>query len=351
MGTTRKVSEAARALGALGAAKGGEARAEALTPEQRREIAKQAAEARWEREGVERLPLAIFGAPDRPLRIGDVELQCYVLEDGTRVLTQASFLGALGRHRKASVKREEGEEEIPPILQGKAIKAFISAEILRKSRPIRFRPPTGGRASGYRADLLPDVCDVYLKAREAGVLLPHQEHVAKQAEILVRALATVGIIALVDEVTGYQEVRDRIALQVILDRYLRKEFAAWAKCFPDEFYRHIFRLRGWAWKGMKVNRPQIVANYTKDLVYARLAPGILKELETRNPKNEKGYRPAAHHQWLTEDVGHPALAQHLYAVIGLMRIAGSWDEFKRMLDKAYPKRGDTLQMDLFAEPA
>src|SRR5262245_17296535 len=123
----------------------------------------------------------------------------------------------------------------------------------------------------------------------------------------------VGIIALVDEVTGYQEVRDREALQAILDRYLRKAFAAWAKRFPDEFYKEIFRLRGWKWRGMEVNRPQCVANYTKDLVYKRLAPGILEELEARNPKNEWGHREARHHQWLTEDVGHPALAQHLYA--------------------------------------
>jgi hypothetical protein len=97
---------------------------------------------------------------------------------------------------------------------------------------------------------------------------------------------------------------------------------------------------------MKMNRPQVVASYTKDVVYARLAPGILKELEARNPKDVKGHRRAKHHQWLTEDVGHPALAQHLYAVIGLMRLADSWDQFKRMIDRAYPKRGDSLQLSL-----
>jgi hypothetical protein len=160
-------------------------------------------------------------------------------------------------------------------------------------------------------------------------------------------LAHVGIIALIDEATGYQEVRDRQALQEILDKYLRKEFAAWAKCFPEEFYKQIFRLRQWQWRGMKVNRPQIVAHYTKDLIYARLAPGILTELEERNPKNEKGHRKAPHYWWLTEDVGHPALAQLLFGVIGLMRIAESWDEFIRMVDKAYPRRGDTLQLELF----
>ena len=80
------------------------------------------------------------------------------------------------------------------------------------------------------------------------------------------------------------------ALQAILDAYLRKELAAWAKRFPDEFYEQMFRLRGWQWKGMKVNRPQIVGRYTNDLVYERLEPGILNELQTRNPKNQRGER-------------------------------------------------------------
>jgi hypothetical protein len=42
---------AAVALGKLGGAKGGAARAAKLTPEQRSEIAKKAARARWERPG------------------------------------------------------------------------------------------------------------------------------------------------------------------------------------------------------------------------------------------------------------------------------------------------------------
>ncbi|MCI0560880.1 MAG: P63C domain-containing protein, partial [Nitrososphaera sp.] len=157
------------------------------------------------------------------------------------------------------------------------------------------------------------------------------------------------IIALVDEATGFQAIRDREALQEILDRFLRKELAAWAKRFPNEFYQEIFRLRGWQWKGIKVNRPQVVATYTKDLVYERLAPGILEELEVRNPKTERGYRKHKHHQWLTEDVGHPALAQHLYALLGFMRVSSSWKEFYSMVRKAFPKKGETLFLPV-AEP-
>jgi hypothetical protein len=124
--------------------------------------------------------------------------------------------------------------------------------------------------------------------------------------------------------------------------------AAWAKRFPDEFYEHIFRLRGWQWKGRTKNPPQVVAAYTKDIVYARLAPQILEQLEKKNPI-EGGKRRAKHHQWLTDDVGNPALSQHLHAVITLMRVSKTWSQFKLMLDQALPKRGDTLRLPLMLE--
>ena len=211
-----------------GRARGAIARAEALTPEKRREIAKKAAAARWN----EQIPKATHGTPDQPLIIGDTEIQCYVLENEIRVISQASFLQALGRHRKANVRQGES---LPAILQGKAINRFISQETIEKSKPIRFRTPAGVMANGYRAEILPEVCEIYLKARDAGVLPANQEHVAKQADILMRGLAHVGIIALVDEVTGYQRDRARDALAQILEAFIAKELQPWIKTFPSEF--------------------------------------------------------------------------------------------------------------------
>jgi hypothetical protein len=129
---------------------------------------------------------------------------------------------------------------------------------------------------GYADELLPEVCDVFVKADRGKALTQNQKHIADQAHIILKGLARLGIAGLIDEATGYQEVRDKQALQSLLDAYLRKELAAWAKRFPDEFYEHIFRLRGWKWKGRGQNPPQVVAAYTKDLVYARLAPQILE---------------------------------------------------------------------------
>jgi hypothetical protein len=333
-----EISKAAKTLSKLGASKGGLARAESMTPEQRKEVAQKAANARW-------------GAPRAThageIHIGETSIPCAVLEDGTRLLTQEGFLKAIGRSGKPAAGRGSSVEKIAPFLALDNLKPFIDEDLASSTFPVIFQGVTGSKAYGYKAELLPKVCEVYLKARDAGVLMKNQLRFAQACDVLIRGLAHIGIVALVDEATGYQEVRDRLALQEILDRYLRKEFAAWAKCFPEEFYRQIFRLRQWQWRGMKVNRPQIVAHYTKDLIYARLAPRILQELEIRNPTNEKGRRKTPLYWWLTEDVGHPALAQLLFGVIGLMRAVDTWDEFITKINRSYPRREDTLQLDLF----
>lgn len=316
---------------------GGKARAARLSKEERSGIARQAAIARWGTN----LPSATHGDPHHPLRIGNIEIPCYVLDSGQRVISQRGLQSSVGMYKSG------GAQRLLQILVVFASKGVDCKDLpARIESPIMFLTPHGPRAHGYEATILADLCDVFLAARRAGALHSQQHHIAEQCEILVRGFARVGIIALIDEATGYQDVRDRQALQEILDKFLRKEFAAWAKTFPDEFYREIFRLRGWPWRGMKINRPQCVASYTKDVVYARLAPGILKELETRNPI-ANGRRKSKHFQWLTEDIGHPALAQHLHAVIGLMRAAEDWHQFKRMIDRAFPRREDSRQLRLF----
>lgn len=323
--------------------KGGKARAAALAPADRSAIARKAASVRWNKS----VPEAMYGSPEKPLVIGGKEIQCYVLEDETRVLTQATFLEALGRHRKANVRNEGGEERLPAILQGKSINPYISRELLEKSQPVQFRTASGSVASGYRAEILPMVCEVYLKARDADVLPSNQRHVAAQAEILIRALAHVGIIALVDEATGYQDVRARSALNEILEQFIAEELRKWTKTFPDEFYRQMFRLREWEWKPQSVRmRPGVVGKYTNDLVYERLAPGVLNELKTKNPKLPTGRRKHKHFQWLTEDVGDPALREHLASVIALMRASSNWNQFRLLMDRAFPKYGGTLELPL-----
>lgn len=314
--------------------KGGKARANSLTPEQRSEIARAAALGRWGDRGLLR---ASHGSPDRPLTIGDLSIPCYVLEDGRRVLSLGGMVRALGM----SIGGAGGGQgdRLSKFLAGKAISGFVSSDLVNRMKdPIRFRAPTGGAiATGYEATILPEICDAVLEARAAGELRGSQEHIAKQAETLVRGLARVGIIALVDEATGYQEVRDRKALEDILNKYISEELRKWTPTFPDAYFSEMFRLKAWKAPSFPSARPGVVAHYTNDIVYSRLAPGVLTELQQLNPVDEHGRRKHKHFQHLTGDYGHPKLKEHLADVVLLMKAATNWNEFRRLLERVKPR--------------
>lgn len=313
----------------LGRAIGGKARAAKMSPDERRASARKAAEARWSGEPVREV---LAGSPDSPLRIGDSEIECYVLDDDTRVITQASMLTAIGRSRRVP-GAEGADEALPPILRAKSIRPFIPDDVIEQAQPISFRLPTGVRANGYRADLLPTICEIYLAARQAKALPPNQRHIAMQAEVLVRALAHVGIIALVDEATGYQDIRTKDALTKILEAFVARELQPWVKTFGPDFYREICRLRGVPYDPNSVQRPQYFGNLTNDIVYDRLAPGVKDELKAAQKKAEKSGKLFQH---LTKTTGYPKLREHLGSVVTLMKISSNWSDFKAKLDTIHP---------------
>lgn len=324
--------------------KGGDARADKLSPEQRKDIAKSAAKARWSLQQAQHTG---------ELTIGEMKFPCSVLSDGTRILTQSDFMSGMGMYYSGWVaknRRKEQAADTPLFLAFENLKPFMEKHLGDlQSIVVKYRTEKGAVAHGIKAEIIPKICEVWLDADEGGKLGRRQVQIAQKAKIMMRALAHVGIIALVDEATGYQEIRSKEALRALLDAFLQKEFATWAKRFPDEFYKEMFRLRGLAWDKLSVKRPQYIGKLTNNIVYERLTPGVLDELKLRNPKDEKGRRSHKHHQWLTDDIGHPALAQHLHAVIGFMRAANSWDQFMEMLDRAFPKKGSVFQLELITE--
>ena len=265
------------------------------------------------------------------LRIGDLEIPCFVLDDGRRVISGRGMTAAIGMKGRGQGIARIASHRMLESNKNKGLALAIQT-------PISFTggPPKGG--IGYEAPLLQELSEAILSARDDGLLRTDQERrYGQYADMLIRAFARVGIIALIDECTGYDEVRDRRALQEILDKYLLAEQAKWAKRFPDDFYKEIFRLRGWEWKGMKVNRPQVVGRYTNDIVWDRLAPGVREELEKLNPKDASGKRATKHHQWLTDDIGHPALQNLLTGVMAILRGSLRWEDFKKSLQRSYPK--------------
>lgn len=326
--------------GTKGRAAGGRARAKSLSPERRREIARKAAESRWTKDLSEAMHTG-------SIHLGNAEISCAVLDDGTRIVTQSDMMRALGRARQAKGRGYyDSDVNMPAFLSAKNLKPFIPKELEVASSQIQFRLPSGQRAFGYRAEMLPQVCEVYLKARDAGALVHSQKHVAAQADILMRGLASVGIIALVDEATGYQRERSTDALSKILEAFIAKELQPWVRTFPDTFYEELFRLRGLDFPADGISKPQYFGHLTNDIIYKRLAPGVLEELKSSTPKDAKGRHKQQLHRRLTEQTGHPKLREHLSAVIAVMKLSSNYNEFIKNLDRTHPRYNETMELAL-----
>ena len=297
-------------------------------------------------ENLDEIPTEEFSRD--PLVIGNHVLPCAVLSNRMRVLSQRGVTGALGGKRGGSHWRRAktfGEDEyLPVFLSAANLSAYISPELrVALSKPVIYRPKRGGALGyGIPAELLPGVCEVYLKARKADRLTDAQKPIADAAEALISGLAKVGIIALVDEATGYQEVRERTELQRILAAYITDDLLPWTRRFPSEFYKELFRLRGWQWNPMSVKRPKRVGKDTVYIVYDRLPRGVLEELREKNPEVRPGYRKWRHHQFLTEDIGNPHLERTVAAATAVMRLSNTWAGFKRRLEVALPMPDRTL---------
>lgn len=268
------------------------------------------------------------------LKIGNMELPCAVLNDGTRVLTQTAVFKALGRPARGNSR----VINIPTFMDAKNLQKYITEDVMPMIKKIEYADTKGKDQTGYNCLILPVVCDIYLKARENEELHPSQLDSAKSAEILVRSLAKVGIIALVDEATGYQYDRERRELQKILKAYISEELLAWQKRFPDIYYRELFRLNNWDFtvNGIK-KRPSVIGRWTNILVYEQLPKGVLDKLKEKTPKSRAGNYTARFHQSLSLDVGEPNLTAQITKVIALFQVADNmeqlWGLFKKMRNR------------------
>lgn len=323
---------------------GGIARANSLTPEARKEIASKAARTRWSNM---ELPVAEFAGE---LKFGELSFPCAVLSDGTRVFTETDFMAGLDMYRSGalSVRREtasEGGAQVPLYLAFKNLQPYVARSLGDMHvKPLKYKTLSGGTAHGIQASLIPKICAVWLDARRDGVLGPRQERVADRAEMLLRGLAEVGIIALVDEATGYQNERAKDALAKILESFVAKELQPWVHTFPTDFYENLFRLRGLNFPRDSVKKPMYFGHLTNNIVYARLAPKVLEQLKKDTPRDEKGRHKQHLHRRLTTDVGHPKLREHLASAITLMKISDNYRQFETLLDRVHPKYNETLML-------
>lgn len=281
------------------------------------------------------------------LKINGIEISCAVLEGGRRVISERSITDALGAKASGQFWRKRKEGAIAPrYLYANFLTPYISLELNEKlSDTIKYVSVSKVKSVGLPAEILPEICDVWITANDKGAVPEGQTQVAANAYTLLKGFATVGIIALIDEATGYQDERMKGALAEILERYLLDQHKPYIGAFPTDFYRQIYRLNGWPWNPNSTKRPGVIGTWTNDIVYERMAPGVLAELQKRNPTIKPGARKHKHFQFLTDNVGDPALKGHFDGILALQRAASNWRVFQSLLNRAYPKFPPMPELD------
>lgn len=290
------------------------------------------------------LPKALY---EGELHLGDKVLSCAVLDNNLRILSATAVFDAFDRPRKGKSNEGYRADQMPSFINANNLQPFVDEQLMEWTQLIEYVDLHGNVKQGYNARILRGLCKVYMDARRQGVLLQSQMRFAIISESLLLALSDVGIVALINEATGYDKVRDRGTeeLQRFLKEVLREEAAKWVKTFPDSFFEMIYKMNRWNWNGTS-KRPGIVGKWINDIVYERIAPNLLQELRKKNPKDENGNRKHKHFQYLTEEVGHPKLREHLSGVMAIGRLSdNNWQKFMRNLDKSFPKYYTQLEFD------
>lgn len=290
--------------------------------------------------------------PDHPLKIGEIEIPCYVLGDETRVLSGRGVTGALAMQRGGSLSDGGAGGETAGFLARNWLEPYVHADLLLAAKsPIPFaNPEGGGTVHGYPAAILPEICGAILEAHRQGATTKRQEAIVERASVLLRGLATVGIIALIDEATGYEKIRTEHSLARILDRFLSEELQPWVRTFPFEFYELLFDLNGWGVPPPNGKMPGIVGKLTVDLIYARLAPGVLEEVMARTPRLPGGELKWRLHRWFTPEFGHPKVREQIRMAIAFMKTSETWNRFLAKYNYVCPVyHEDTGQLTLRLE--
>lgn len=270
------------------------------------------------------------------LSIGSAELPCYVLDDGRRVISRTGATTLLTERK--------GGGNLEQYIRVQALRPYLSPDIA--DRMIEFTLPevVNKTVRGLSAEDYLDICKAYVRARDDEALqTASQFAIAVQAGMFLSACAKTGLIALIDEATGYQYDRPMDALQVKLKLFLADEMREWEKTFPDELWMEFGRLTHW--KGAIHSRPKYWGKLVLELVYDYLDPDVSDWLKTHTPAPRHGQN---YHQYLNAQYGLKKLLQHIWMLIGIAKTCFSMYELREKMAIQFGR--EPIQLTFFIPP-
>jgi hypothetical protein len=281
----------------------------------------------------EEQPLPVAKWPGT-LTIGNAELLVYVLDNGHRVISRTSATSLLtskkgGGNLEQYIGVESLKNYLPDDLE---IFEFIIPEVVNKT------------VMGMTAETFLEICTAYVRALDDGALKTNRQiEIATKASMFLAACAKVGLLALIDEATGYQYVRSEEALQLKLRLFLEDEMHKWDRTFPEQLWREFGRLTNW--QGSLVQRPKYWGRLVMELIYDNLDKDVADWLRKNNPKPQKGQN---HHQWLNSQYGLKKLNELTWRVVGMAQACSSMRELRVKMAEAQGRQ--PVQDYLFVYP-
>jgi P63C domain len=251
-----------------------------------------------------RLPIALWPGE---LPIGEASLPVYVLDDGRRVISRSGAVALL--------TDRVGGGNLEAYLRAGALKPYWPEDIVDHFIDFSIPEVVNRTVRGLLAETFLDITRAFVQARNDGALTTDRQHdIAIKADMFLVACAKTGLIALIDEVTGYQYERAEEALRLKLNLFLEQEMRKWEKTFPDELWREFGRLTNW--QGRLHERPKHWGKLVLELVYGYLDREVLDWLRENAPAPRKGQN---YHQWLSSQYGLKRLTEHLWMLIGIAK--------------------------------
>ena len=259
-------------------------------------------------------------------------MDVHVLEDGTRLSTQRGVIRAL---KTGGTKNGDLGRNL-----AKLPKRFAHLAVTPR---IEFVTVNGQRANGCSVEWIADLLSAYVDAYMCGELHHKQEPLAKNAHKMQMAIAKIGLVALVDEATGYEEIRKAGELSFMFRAILSESTGEWDLMWPPDFVDAIMRLHGKRFNGG--THPQWLASTYEKLYAIILTPEVASELKKRNPHPSFGTN---HHQWLTPEAKRILHAQVPF-VTELANQSRTKAEFWERVEHRYSNK--MLQMTCFGGEA
>ncbi len=259
------------------------------------------------------------------LPIGEAELPVFVLDNGVRVISRTGATGLL--------TDKKGGGNLESYLRVEALESYIPSDLPGLSIEFELEEVVNKRVIGFSAETFIEICRAYVKALSDGALkTQRQSEIAVKASMFLASCAKVGLIALIDEATGYQYDRAVDALQVKLKAFLADEMREWEKTFPNELWIEFGRLT--KWHGSVTQRPKYWGHLVTELVYGYLDADVTKWLKENHPQPRHGRN---WHQWLSEQYGLQKLFQHFYILIGVAKTCHNMRELREKMAEMYGK--------------